>query len=136
MKDVATTWSPEMTLGVPAMDKAHEAFLYQLHCMLELPSEEFPAAFKALTAEMERDFQAEEELMERIDYPGIREHLEQHARVLGSMHQVMPAVMEGNIALGRRAVELLPKWFMFHLSTMDTALALALDLGQAECKGG
>jgi len=36
--------------------------------------------------------------------------------------------MDGDIALGREAVELLPQWFLFHLSTMDTALAFALDL--------
>lgn len=70
--------------------------------------------------------------MEEIDYPELRAHREQHARVLSALHHVAPHVMNGDLALGREAAELLPQWFLFHLASMDTALAFALDLDGAE----
>lgn len=66
--------------------------------------------------------------MKQIDFPTLRSHRERHARVLSRLHHVAPYVMQGDIAPGREAIDLLPQWFLFHLSTMDSALAVALDL--------
>ncbi len=121
-------WSQDMALGVPSMDDAHEALLNEMTDLLTAPDDRFGPAFLSLIARFECDFRDEEMLMEEIDYPGIQGHREQHSRVLGALHHIAPRVMEGDIALGREAVELLPQWFLFHLSTMDTALAFALDL--------
>lgn len=125
-------WDENMTLGVPEMDSAHEAFLAELGELLNLPDDQFPAAFFAMIGKVECDFREEEILMEDIDYPGLQGHREQHARVLSALHHVAPHVMDGDIALGREAAELLPQWFLFHLSTMDTALAFALDVDGAD----
>lgn len=129
-------WSPEMLLGVPEMDEAHESFLSLLSRVVDTPDSEFPEAFNALLTHVEHDFWSEERLMERIDYPGLRSHREQHARVLATLHQAVPAVASGDLAIGRKALELLPKWFMFHLATMDTALAFALELKEREAAEG
>lgn len=122
-------WSQDMALGVPGMDDAHKAFLEDLAELLMAPDDAFAPGFMKMIDKVEADFREEERLMEDIDYPGLQGHREQHARVLGALHHVAPHVMDGDIALGRETVELLPQWFLFHLSTMDTALAFALDLG-------
>ena len=122
------SWSSEMLLGVPEMDKAHESFLLLLNQAAEASESDFPEAFRHI----ERDFWAEEQLMERIDYPGLHAHREQHARILETLHRAVPAVLGGDVTMGRKAMELLPRWFMFHLSTMDTALAFALDVSERE----
>lgn len=121
-------WSKDMSLGVPAMDDAHKAFLDELAALLTVPDDRFGPALLSLIARIECDFRDEEQLMEELDYPGIQGHREQHARVLGALHHIAPRVMDGDIALGREAVDLLPQWFLFHLSTMDTALAFAIDM--------
>jgi hypothetical protein len=36
--------------------------------------------------------------------------------------------MQGDHAQARKAVELIPSWFMLHLTTMDATLAVALEL--------
>lgn len=125
-------WKQDMSLGVPAMDEAHKAFLDELAELLIAPDDGFATAFVALVAKIETDFQEEEALMEDIEYSGIRGHREQHARVLAALHHIVPRVMSGDLALGREAVELLPQWFLFHLSTMDTALAFAIDMNAQE----
>ena len=125
-------WSQDMSLGVKDMDDAHKEFFEDLTVLLTTPDNDFAPAFMRLIGKVEKDFHEEEELMEEMDYPGLQGHREQHARVLGALHHVAPHVMSGDVGLGREAAELLPQWFLFHLSTMDTALALALDLEGAE----
>lgn len=125
-------WSKDMSLGVDEMDIAHREFFENLSELLTTPDEKFAPAFMRMIDKVEKDFHVEDDLMEEIDYPGLQEHREQHARVLGALHHVAPHVMNGDIALGREAAELLPQWFLFHLSTMDTALAFALDMDGAE----
>lgn len=134
MKSAA--WSPDMLLGVPEMDEAHESFMSLLNRVADAPDSGFSEAFNALLVRIEHDFRSEELLMERIDYPGLRSHREQHARVLAALHQAVPAVASGELAIGRKALELLPKWFVFHLATMDTALAFALELKDREAAEG
>lgn len=121
-------WSQELTLGAPGLDKEHKEFLDELVALSDTIDDDFVAGFLALTAHLETHFNEEERMMENIDYPGLLMHREQHARVLGGLHHVAPNVMQGDIAAGREAIELLPQWFLFHLSTMDAALAVALDL--------
>lgn len=120
-------WSPQMALGIPSMDKEHKELLDEFAQLANTPDSEFGAGLFKLTVKLERDFRAEEELMEKIDFPGLLSHREQHARVLGAMHHVIPEVMKGNYALGREAVRLFPQWFLFHLSTMDAVLAFAIN---------
>lgn len=125
-------WSQDMSLGVKDMDEAHKEFFEDLSALLTMPDDGFAAAFMQMIGKVEKDFQEEEALMEEIDYPGLQGHREQHARVLSALHHVAPHVMSGDVTLGREAAELLPQWFLFHLSTMDTALAFALDLDGAD----
>jgi len=125
-------WSQDMSLGVPEIDQAHKAFLDELAALLTVCDEKFGPDFLMLVARMERDFREEEELMEELDYPGIPGHREQHARILGALHHIASRVMDNDLTLGREAVALLPQWFVFHLSTMDTALAFALDVGKED----
>lgn len=128
-------WSKELAVGVPAMDDSHKALLKQLEETLVAPDERFAAALLHLIAQIESDFREEESVMEAIDYPGVQGHQEQHARVLGALHHIAPRVMEGDLALGREAVELLPRWFQVHMTTMDAALAFAVALNEQENPG-
>jgi methyl-accepting chemotaxis protein len=121
------TWSAEMALGVPAMDDAHKALVEELARLATVPDSEFGAGLDLLIAEMERDFREEEALMETIDLPALRSHREQHARVLSALHHVVPDVLKGDYSSARKVIELMPQWFLVHLSTMDAALAAALD---------
>jgi hemerythrin len=126
-------WSADMCLGLPQMDAAHESFLQEIAALeqMEDPAR-FCSGFLALIEHVETDFREEEQQMEEIDYPGLACHREQHARVLATLHRVAPCVMGGDMALGREALRLLPQWFMVHLSTMDTVLALTLKMIRSE----
>lgn len=126
--DIGLDWSSQMALGAPDIDHAHQAFIAQLAQLLSAPDAAFESGLYALIVAMESDFRQEEALMEDIDFPGIRMHREQHARVLSALHHVVPQVMQGDHAQARRVVELIPQWFLFHLTTMDAAMVVALEL--------
>lgn len=121
-------WSPQMSLGIAAIDSEHRAFVEQIGRLADLPDEEFGAGLYALISALEKDFRGEEVVMEKIEFPALQSHREQHARVLSALHHVVPGVMHGDYISARKAIELLPQWFLFHLSTMDTALAVAMDM--------
>lgn len=123
----AINWSADLALGVAALDDAHKALLEQLGRLSAAPDAQFAAGFVELVALIERDFREEEELMENINFPALHNHREQHARVLGGLHHLDPYAMQGDVGPGRKAIELLPQWFLYHLKTADAALAGALE---------
>jgi hemerythrin-like metal-binding protein len=118
-------WTPEMQLGNSALDTAHKALFDEMLRLYAAPDCELQAGLPVLCDKLERDFREEEDLMEAIDFPGIKEHREQHARVLSALHHVEA----GEPGAAREAVLLLPQWFQLHLSTMDTPLAMGLGAG-------
>lgn len=126
MQDIK--WSEDMALGVPAMDAAHHALLDQFARLEAMPDEQLGEAFLALVATVERDFREEEDMMEQIGYPGLHTHREQHARVLSGLHHAEPVAGGADLRPVREALALLPQWFLLHQSTMDMALAAALDV--------
>jgi hemerythrin len=122
-----------MSTGVTAIDDLHRDFadaMQQLACAQDHAFEEQYCAF---VKKAERAFSIEEHWMEEINCPLLRSHREQHARVLGALHNVHGRVMDGNIELGREVVgKLLPQWFAFHVATMDVALAAMLAAEKTE----
>ena len=125
-------WSQHLTCGVPALDRAHEKLFEELRQLGAATDDMFSDCLCRVVAIVEQDFGEEERLMEDIDFPAIGSHREQHARVLGGLHHAASRVMSGDIACGRDAVALLMQWLPVHVSTMDTALAVAIDIAASQ----
>jgi hemerythrin len=124
---------PEMSTGVAAMDELHRDFFEALIGLSSTSAKEFEARYGAFVSKAEHVFSTEEQWMEEIDFPIIKSHREQHARVLSALHHVHSRVMNGDLMTGREVVEkLLPQWFVFHISTMDVALAAAMQIGDID----
>lgn len=116
------------SLGVASMDASHHVLFDELLQLLKAPDAEFARSYPSLVASIERDFREEEALMEELGLASFQAHFEQHARMLSALHHTASKVMQGEIDAGREAVELLPEWLQFHISTMDKALAEAVKL--------
>lgn len=126
-------WIPEISSGILAMDRIHHDLFSALDELSLSDDQEFGGCYAEFVRKVEMAFREEEQWMDVIDFPGLVIHQEQHARVLGALHHVHAEVMRGNLALGRRVIEeLLPQWLVFHISTMDSPLALAMQLAQSE----
>jgi hemerythrin-like metal-binding protein len=128
-----TTWSQEALSGVPEMDELHRNLFAALDGLAAAADHDFCGRYEAFVSQLELAFRSEEQWMDDIDFPAFRAHQEQHARVLGGLHAIHGRVVGGDIKLGREVVEkLLPQWFAFHISTMDEALAFAMQLAELE----
>ena len=123
MKFSSTTWIARNVSGM--MNEARRALSTELERLSRTADEQFADGFSELIADIEASFRDEEAAMEALNYPALRSHREQHARALSALHHAQPQVEGGDVALGREALELLPKWLLLHRSTMDLALACA-----------
>jgi hemerythrin-like metal-binding protein len=107
------------------MNEARQWATLKMERLSRTGDDQFADGFNELIAGLEASFRDEEAAMEALNYPALRSHREQHARALSALHHAQPQVEGGDIALGREALELLPKWLLLHRSTMDLALASA-----------
>jgi hemerythrin-like metal-binding protein len=111
------------------MDVLHQQLDEALHATLAANDATFIRRFRRLVALLEEAFATEEFWMEEVDYPAIKSHREQHARVLSGMHHVHCSLLEGDVGTARKVVAvLLPDWLKLHVATMDTALAMYLQV--------
>ncbi|MGH8806456.1 MAG: bacteriohemerythrin [Noviherbaspirillum sp.] len=128
-----SNWMIDTASGLPAMDQLHHEFLETLNDLSTRQDREFRERYAAFVAKLEQVFRQEEQWMEDIDFPMLKIHREQHARVLGALHHLHSRLMGGEITIVRTVVEqLLPQWFAFHASTMDASLARAMQMTEAE----
>ena len=131
-----TTWPPDECSGVPALDRLHHDLYDTLHKLSSACDHEFGNGYGALVQQVEQTFQKEERWMEEMDFQSLKVHREQHARVLGALHNVNCRVMNGELEVGREVVtELLPQWLAFHISTMDATLAHSMQTMSAQTSG-
>lgn len=114
-------WLPDMAVGIDEMDQAHQWFLTELGRLQTIPDLNLGPAIMQLTSIMACDFQEEESLMEEIGSPDFHDHCEQHKRVLDAFRDIAP----GDYASMRKVLAMMPRWFLFHLTTMDFPLAIA-----------
>lgn len=117
----------EASPGIAALDELHRSCHAAIEKLMNAGQGWLEADFPDLLNQFEYAFRTEERWMDDIDYPALKSHREQHARVLGALHHVHGKIMDGDVILGRHVVnDLLPQWLSLHIDTMDNALAMAL----------
>jgi hemerythrin len=123
----------DISSGLRAMDRLHHDLFNALDEISCSTDSNFGTKYALFVEKVELAFREEEAWMEAIDFPALGSHQEQHARVLGALHNVHTQVMFGDVALGRHVIdELLPQWLLVHISTMDMPAALAIQLARSE----
>ena len=121
-----TRRSCELVYEIGETGQLHPAFFAELDRLFLMPDGEFAIHFELFVSTLEADLRTEEQWMEDINFPSIREHRALHADALSVLHKAQARAMAGDLRLARRAVELLPDWFADHVLTMDVPLAAAL----------
>jgi hemerythrin-like metal-binding protein len=114
-------------LGVESMDITHRAFVNLVNALGACDRSRFVELFPELVVHTRAHFAAEEEMMERSEFPATSEHRSEHARVLGEMERFAAGLRDGRTQLARAyVIDALPRWFYLHAETMDSALAAHL----------
>lgn len=117
------TWDDAYLLGHPAMDDTHRAFVECVNALLTAPDEALPAALEAFGRHAEAHFAQEDEWMRSTDFPPKDCHLDEHAKVLASFHEVSALLADGHYEVVRDFARALVEWFPGHADYLDSALA-------------
>ena len=111
-------------LDVPEIDAIHAEFVVLVNRLGEADPCEFATLFQELLVHTRRHFAMEEALMRETHFPGRREHLAEHGRVLGDMERFAERLAAGKTIFARAFVEdRVPAWFADHTRTLDHDLA-------------
>jgi hemerythrin-like metal-binding protein len=116
-------------LNYTQIDTLHKEFL-DIYNSVNLDSlENIITKSKELLEHSKKHFGEEETLMEKYNYPTIREHKDEHKKVLAEMEYF---IKNSHSIFGRKMlkayyVEKLPDWFDLHLISMDSDLVYYLN---------
>lgn len=82
-----TSWSDEMSVGIPEIDDDHKRFIMLLNelnksIVNHVAPEEITAKAQFIVDDAERHFSREEQLFKEMNYPDTNDHANIHAHVL------------------------------------------------------
>ena len=118
------SWSDALVLGYEPMDAVHREFVELLGEVQQAADDGLLVALRKLLDHLQSHFDAEDELMRAHDFPPRDCHIDEHAAVLRSAHEVMQILEEGaghDVVRGFAAE--LARWFPGHTDYLDSALA-------------
>ena len=124
------TWSQKLAIGVPAIDAQHKELFARADALLAAmgqgkSAQEVKPLLTFLDDYCSRHFASEERLMREKKYPGLKEHLAQHAAFVRQFQDVVqqfdakgPSI---TVALGLQ--KLVSGWLVQHIGAVDAKLA-------------
>lgn len=121
-------------LNYDEIDKLHKEFL-DIYNSVDLNSiDSIITKANQLFEQSKRHFKTEETLMEQYNYPTMREHKDEHSKVLAEMEYFIrnSHSMFGKKMLKAYYIEKLPDWFDLHLLSMDSDLTSFLKKAKGE----
>jgi len=116
-------WTKDLALGDERIDTTHREFVVLVDAVAKAADEAMLVAIDALIAHTEAHFGQEKAWMAATAFPSTHCHLDEHAGVLGAMHEVRGYVSQGKFHVGRVLATELDTWFKQHAATMDSMLA-------------
>ena len=118
-------WSSRFATGIPLVDAQHQS-LFQAVNRLAESSREGNAASQVkesldfLVGYTQEHFQTEERFMREMDYPGLAEHMGEHARLMEQVHDLQMNHAEGRPVTLDVAI-FLADWLRDHIHGSDLA---------------
>ena len=116
-------WREGWKVGFNPMDEVHRELVDFLDVVRQCSDTNLPRCIDGLLAHLSEHFAAEDEWMAQTGFPPRQCHMDEHARVLQSAHEVRAQVALGNTEVGRSFAAALADWFPGHTDYLDAALA-------------
>ena len=112
-------------LNYDEMDILHKEFIDIYNSLEDETAQSYKNVIMKMFEQSKRHFCDEEKLMDKYEYPRVREHKDEHQKILGEMEYF---ISKSNTKMGQMLIksyykEKLPSWFDLHLISMDSDLA-------------
>ena len=116
-------WSDRLLLGFPEMDAEHRAFVACVSALQQAGADTVAARLTEVEAHLQQHFGTEDTWMRDTAFPARDCHIDEHAAVLKSVHEVQALVAAGNTGIVQSLADELARWFPGHADYLDSALA-------------
>ena len=121
--DATLSWNDGYLLGYGPMDQVHQEFVDIVGRMQRADEAELPALLDEFAVHAKAHFDAENAWMVETDFPARDCHIDEHAAVMKSVHEVRELVAAGNVTICRSLIDELARWFPGHADYLDSALS-------------
>ena len=124
-------WRDQMSLDYPPLDDEHKAFLDLINnATMDLSRHELenmPAMFEACYDYVRNHFSAEEDVMERVNFPDIMAHIQAHQQFIKNIAEFRQAYDSAatrgkRLDIAQKTVAFLSVWFVGHVISRDKML--------------
>lgn len=116
-------WTPDLATGVAQLDEHHKSIFGWLAELESATAEERTLsgvyALTRLNHYMREHFAAEEALMRAADYPGLAEHMAEHATFRAKLSDLHVKSISEDVSTD--TVEFLKNWLTNHIAKTDMA---------------
>ena len=125
------SWREQMSLNYPPLDDEHKAFLEKINQASEGLRErdvtKMDAMFEACYDYVRNHFSHEEDIMERIRYPEMEEHIASHQLFIKNISQFRQQfetaeTVGQKLDAAQKAMAFLSVWYLGHLISRDKPL--------------
>lgn len=117
------SWNDGYLLGFNPMDQVHQEFVECVAALQQAANSELDGVLGILLQHCESHFEQEDRWMLESDFPARECHINEHAAVLKSIHEVKQQMVIGNVTACRQLGNELAAWFPGHADYLDSALA-------------
>lgn len=123
------TWTPDLSTGMPQIDKQHQE-IFQWLAELQSATADQRTLFGVyvitrLKHYMREHFAAEEALMKAVGYPGLNQHIAEHAKFRAKLEELQLKSIAEDISAD--TVNFLTGWLTHHIAETDMAYVPYLD---------
>jgi hemerythrin len=119
-------WSERYSVGIPKIDEQHKTLLRltnELYASCLNDDEEAKIRFKDTVSSrviyVSEHFQAEERLLQRVNYPRYAEHKHEHESFVKKMLEEVENFKEGKSFVPNMFVRYLKDWILGHIAVSD-----------------
>lgn len=121
--NASISWNDGYLLGFNPMDQVHQEFVEFVAALQQAADSDLDRVLGVLLQHCQAHFEQEDRWMLESDFPASECHINEHAAVLKSIHEVKQQLVIGNVAVCRQLGNELAAWFPGHADYLDSALA-------------
>lgn len=131
------TWNSSLLTGIPPVDEQHKALFENIHFLQEqISSGHGQHVVDGILTFMDKyvaeHFELEEALMERVSYPMISEHKQEHRLFIGKSIRFELDKHADDQDLPLNMLEFFSNWLSKHIASSDMRLARYIDEGSLQ----
>jgi hemerythrin-like metal-binding protein len=121
MKDME--WKDKYSLGIPAIDLQHKRIF---DCILRVANGAVDddrlraeAEIIKLLGLLREHFSLEESMMQKLHYPGLEQHIEEHRQFHSDVHHLAQTSLMKKGGVPREAIKIAHTWLTEHIMVSD-----------------